>query len=134
VIPETAGTSIYRDGLGLLGRIQQVLAAPKGPGLFFVIPLVDRMVKVNQQTVTLDIPPHDVITKDNVTSRVNAVTYMFSTSQIELGDLRLVTRDSINQQPRQVIDELTDPWGIKVTLVEVKGSMAERNNAAVAGT
>ena len=131
---------------GVIFRLGRVTGA-KGPGLFFIIPLIDRMVKVNLQTVTLDIPPQDVITKDNVTLRVNAVcyfnvvdpvravvaiqNYIFATSQIaqttlrsvlgqvELDDL-LVKRDEINQQLQQIIDELTNPWGIKVTLVEVK--------------
>ena len=131
---------------GVIFRLGRVMGA-KGPGLFFIIPLVDRMVKVNLQTVTLDIPPQDVITKDNVTLRVNAVTYFnvvdpvravvaiqnyfFATSQVaqttlrsvlgqvELDDL-LVNRDQINLQLQEIIDGLTDPWGIKVTLVEVK--------------
>jgi len=131
---------------GVIFRLGRVTGA-KGPGLFFIIPLIDRMVKVNLQTVTFDIPPQDVITKDNVTLRVNAVTYfnvvdpvravvaiqnyMFATSQVAQTTLRsvlgqveldelLVNRDSINQQLQQIIDELTNPWGIKVTLVEVK--------------
>ena len=126
-----------------LGRI----AGAKGPGLFFIIPIVDRMVKVNLQTVTANIPPQDVITKDNVTLRVNAVTYFnvvdpvraivaiqdysYATSQISQTTLRsilgqveldelLTRRDHINQQLQQVIDELTTPWGVKVTVVEVK--------------
>ncbi len=131
---------------GVIFRLGRVMG-PKGPGLFFIVPLVDRMVKVNLQTVTADIPPQDVITKDNVTLRVNAVTYfnvvdpvravvaiqnyMYATSQvaqttlrsilgqIELDDL-LLKRDEINQQLQTIIDELTNPWGIKVTLVEVK--------------
>ncbi|MBW3537631.1 MAG: slipin family protein [Actinobacteria bacterium] len=131
---------------GVIFRLGRVIGA-KGPGLFFIIPVIDRMVKVNLQTVTHDIPPQDVITKDNVTLRVNAVTYfnvvepiravvavqnyMFATSQVaqttlrsvlgqvELDDL-LVKRDEINQQLQKIIDELTNPWGIKVTLVEVK--------------
>jgi len=131
---------------GVIFRLGRVMGA-KGPGLFFIIPIVDRMVKVNLQTVTSDIPPQDVITKDNVTLRVNAVTYfnvvdpvravvaiqnyMFATSQVaqttlrsilgqvELDDL-LLKRDEINQQLQQIIDQLTNPWGIKVTLVEVK--------------
>jgi regulator of protease activity HflC (stomatin/prohibitin superfamily) len=131
---------------GVIFRLGRVVGA-KGPGLFFIIPIIDRMVKVNLQTVTADIPPQDVITKDNVTLRVNAVTYfnvvdpvravvaiqnyMYATSQVaqttlrsilgqvELDDL-LVKRDEINQQLQQIIDELTNPWGIKVTLVEVK--------------
>jgi regulator of protease activity HflC (stomatin/prohibitin superfamily) len=131
---------------GVIFRLGRVIGA-KGPGLFFIIPIIDRMVKVNLQTVTADIPPQDVITKDNVTLRVNAVAYfnvvdpvravvaiqnyLIGTSQIaqttlrsilgqvELDDL-LVKRDEINQQLQQIIDELTNPWGIKVTLVEVK--------------
>lgn len=131
---------------GVIFRLGRVLGA-KGPGLFFIIPFVDRMVKVNLQTVTADIPPQDVITKDNVTLRVNAVTYfnvvdpvkavvavqqyLVATSQIaqttlrsivgqvELDDL-LLKRDDINAQLQQIIDEVTNPWGVKVTLVEVK--------------
>jgi regulator of protease activity HflC (stomatin/prohibitin superfamily) len=131
---------------GVIFRLGRVVGA-KGPGLFFIIPIIDRMVKVNLQTVTADIPPQDVITKDNVTLRVNAVTYfnvvdpvrsvvaiqdyIYATSQIaqttlrsilgqvELDDL-LLKRDEINQQLQQIIDSLTDPWGVKVTLVEVK--------------
>jgi regulator of protease activity HflC (stomatin/prohibitin superfamily) len=127
-------------------RLGRVLGA-KGPGLFVIIPVVDRMVRVNLQTVTADIPPQDVITKDNVTLRVNAVTYfnvvdpvrsviavqnyLVATSQIaqttlrsilgqvELDDL-LAKRDEINSQLQEIIDSLTNPWGIKVTLVEVK--------------
>ena len=131
---------------GVIFRLGRVVGA-KGPGLFFIVPIIDRMVKVNLQTVTADIPPQDVITKDNVTLKVNAVTYfnvvdpvravvtiqnyMYATSQVaqttlrsvlgqvELDDL-LVKRDEINQQLQTIIDELTNPWGIKVTLVEVK--------------
>jgi regulator of protease activity HflC (stomatin/prohibitin superfamily) len=131
---------------GVIFRLGRVIGA-KGPGLFFIVPIVDRMVKVNLQTVTTDIPPQDVITKDNVTLRVNAVTYfnvvdpvravvaiqnyMYATSQVaqttlrsilgqvELDDL-LLKRDEINQRLQTIIDELTNPWGIKVTLVEVK--------------
>jgi regulator of protease activity HflC (stomatin/prohibitin superfamily) len=131
---------------GVIFRLGRVVGA-KGPGLFLIIPVVDRMVKVNLQTVTADIPPQDVITKDNVTLRVNAVAYfnvvdpvravvaiqnyLVGTSQIaqttlrsilgqvELDDL-LVKRDEINTQLQQIIDDLTNPWGIKVTLVEVK--------------
>jgi regulator of protease activity HflC (stomatin/prohibitin superfamily) len=131
---------------GVIFRLGRVIDA-KGPGLFFIVPLVDRMVKVNLQTVTADIPPQDVITRDNVTLRVNAVTYfnvvdpvravvaiqnyMYATSyvaqttlrsilgQVELDDL-LLKRDDINLQLQQIIDDLTNPWGIKVTLVEVK--------------
>src|ERR687892_1971934 len=131
---------------GVIFRLAGVMGA-RGPGLFFIIPIVDRMVRVNLQTVTADIPPQDVITKDNVTLRVNAVAYfnvvdpvravvaiqnyLVGTSQIaqttlrsilgqvELDDL-LIKRDEINQQLQQIIDDLTNPWGIKVTHVEVK--------------
>ncbi len=131
---------------GVIFRLGRVIGA-KGPGLFFIIPIVDRMVKVSLQTVTMDIPPQDVITKDNVTVRVNAVSYfnvvdpvkatvaiqnyIFGTSQVAQTTLRsilgqvdldelLINRDQINQQLQKVIDDLTNPWGIKVTLVEVK--------------
>ena len=131
---------------GVIFRLGRVVGA-KGPGLFLIIPIIDKMVKVNLQTVTSDIPPQDVITKDNVTLRVNAVTYfnvvdpvkavvviqdyMYATSQVaqttlrsilgqvELDDL-LLKRDEINQQLQRIIDDLTNPWGIKVTLVEIK--------------
>ena len=131
---------------GVIFRLGRVMAA-KGPGLFFIIPIIDRMVKVNLQTVTLDIPPQDIITKDNVTIRVNAVAYfnvtepvaavvriqnyMFATSQIAQTTLRsviggveldelLVNRDQVNVQLQEIIDGITDEWGVKVTLVEVK--------------
>jgi regulator of protease activity HflC (stomatin/prohibitin superfamily) len=131
---------------GVIFRLGRVLAA-KGPGLFFIIPIVDRMVKVSLRTVTMNIPPQDTITKDNVTIRVNAVTYFHvvdpvksviaiedykrGTSEIAQTTLRsvlgqidldelLVKRDQINQQLQQIIDELTKPWGVKVTVVEVK--------------
>jgi regulator of protease activity HflC (stomatin/prohibitin superfamily) len=131
---------------GVIFRLGRVIGA-KGPGLFFIIPVIDRMVKVNLQTVTLDIKPQDIITKDNVTVRVNAVTYFnvvepvravvaiqdyrFGTSQVAQTTLRsvvgqvdldqlLVNRDEINQRLQRIIDDLTDPWGVKVTLVEVK--------------
>ncbi len=131
---------------GVIFRLGRVIGA-KGPGLFFIVPVIDKMVKVNLQTVTHDIPPQDVITKDNVTLRVNAVAYfnvvdpvkavvaiqnyMYATSQVaqttlrsilgqvELDDL-LLKRDELNQQLQKIIDDLTNPWGIKVTLVEVK--------------
>jgi regulator of protease activity HflC (stomatin/prohibitin superfamily) len=131
---------------GVIFRLGRVMGA-KGPGLFFIIPVIDRMVKVNLQTVTMDIPPQDVITKDNVTIRVNAVTYfnvtepvnaviniqnyLFGTSQVAQTTLRsilgqveldeiLVNRDEINDRLQAIIDDLTNPWGVKVTLVEVK--------------
>jgi hypothetical protein len=131
---------------GVIFRLGRVIGA-KGPGLFFIIPVVDRMVKVSLRTVTMDIPPQDVITRDNVTVRVNAVTYfnvvdpvrsvvaienyLFGTSQVAQTTLRsilgqvdldelLIKRDDINQRLQKIIDQLTDAWGVKVTLVEVK--------------
>ncbi|MEX1164103.1 MAG: slipin family protein [Nitriliruptor sp.] len=131
---------------GVIFRLGRVIGA-KGPGLFFLIPIIDKMVKVNLQTVTMDIPPQDVITRDNITIRVNAVTYfnvvepvaavvniqnyLFATSQVAQTTLRsilgqveldelLVNRDEINDRLASIIDDLTNPWGIKVTLVEVK--------------
>ena len=131
---------------GVIFRLGRVIGA-KGPGLFFIVPIIDRMVKVNLQTFTFDIPPQDVITKDNVTVRVNAVTYFnvvdpvravvaiqdyrYATSQVAQTTLRsilgqvdldglLINREEINQQLQRIIDGLTDPWGVKVTLVEVK--------------
>jgi len=119
----------------------------KGPGLIFLIPIIDRMVKVSLRTVAMDVPPQDVITKDNVSIKVNAVLYfrviepskaiiqvedyLFATSQIaqttlrsvlgqaELDDL-LAHRDKINSELQMIIDNHTDPWGIKVASVEVK--------------
>jgi regulator of protease activity HflC (stomatin/prohibitin superfamily) len=127
-------------------RLGRVVGA-KGPGLFFIIPVIDKMVKVNLQTVTYDVPPQDVITKDNVTVRVAAVAYFnvmdpvkatvavqhwhYATSQIAQTTLRSVVgrydldellsdRDTVNVELQRIIDGLTEPWGIKVTLVEVK--------------
>jgi regulator of protease activity HflC (stomatin/prohibitin superfamily) len=132
---------------GVIFRLGRVLEGAKGPGLFFIIPVIDRMVKVNLQIVTLDVPPQDVITKDNVTVRVNAVVYFqvfspvkavveiqnyyFATSQIAQTTLRavlskvdldqiLTERDSLNADLQRIIDDLTDPWGVKVALVEIK--------------
>jgi regulator of protease activity HflC (stomatin/prohibitin superfamily) len=132
---------------GIVFRLGRLLAEPKGPGLFFLIPVVDRMVKVDLRTVTLNIPPQEVITKDNVPARVNAVAYfrivspkdaivqienfMVATSQIAQTTLRSVLgqhqldellseRDKINAILQEIIDEATGPWGIKVSIVEVK--------------
>src|SRR5690348_6631651 len=132
---------------GIVFRLGRLLAQPKGPGLFLLIPIVDRMVKVDLRTVTLNIPPQEVITKDNVPVRVNAVAYfrivepknaivqvenfMVATSQIAQTTLRSVLgqhlldellseRDKINAILQEIIDESTAPWGIKVTIVEVK--------------
>src|ERR671929_54652 len=132
---------------GIVFRLGRLLASPKGPGLFLLIPVVDRMVKVDLRTITLTVPPQEVITKDNVPVRVNAVAYfrivdpkaaivqienfMVATSQIAQTTLRSVLgqhlldellseRDKINAILQQIIDEATSPWGIKVSIVEVK--------------
>jgi regulator of protease activity HflC (stomatin/prohibitin superfamily) len=131
---------------GVIFRLGRLVGA-KGPGLFFIIPLLDRMVKVDLRVVTLDIPSQEAITKDNVTVKVNAVAYFRVLSptdaivqvedfrratyqiaqtslrsvigQSELDDL-LARRDEINMRLQHIIDEQTEPWGIKVSIVEVK--------------
>jgi regulator of protease activity HflC (stomatin/prohibitin superfamily) len=132
---------------GIVFRLGRLLPEPKGPGLFLLIPIVDRMVKVDLRTITLNIPPQEVITKDNVPARVNAVAYfrivepkaaivqienfMVATSQIAQTTLRSVLgqhvldellseREKINTILQGIIDEATSPWGIKVGIVEVK--------------
>src|SRR3954464_3721499 len=132
---------------GIIFRLGRLLPEPKGPGLFLLIPVVDRMVKVDLRTITLNIPPQEVITKDNVPVRVNAVAYfrivepknaivqienfMVATSQIAQTTLRSVLgqhsldellseREKINAILQGIIDEATAPWGIKVSIVEVK--------------
>src|SRR5438876_9998339 len=132
---------------GIIFRLGRLLPEPKGPGLFLLIPVVDRMVKVDLRTITLTIPPQEVITKDNVPVRVNAVAYfrivapkdaivqienfMVATSQIAQTTLRSVLgqhvldellseREKINGILQGIIDESTAPWGIKVSIVEVK--------------
>ena len=132
---------------GVIFRLGRVIAGAKGPGLFFIIPFIDRMVKVNLQTVTMNVPAQDVITRDNVTVRVDAVVYfqvfepvkatvaiqnyLFGTSQVAQTTLRSVCgtaeldellseRERLNGQMQTIVDELTEPWGVKVTLVEIK--------------
>jgi regulator of protease activity HflC (stomatin/prohibitin superfamily) len=132
---------------GIIFRLGRLLPQPKGPGLFLLIPIVDRMVKVDLRTITLNIPPQEVITRDNVPVRVNAVAYfrivapkdaivqvenfMVATSQIAQTTLRSVLgqhvldellseREKINAILQGIIDEATGPWGIKVSIVEVK--------------
>ncbi len=127
----------------LLGKFYKI----KGPGLIIIIPGIQKMIRVSLRTVVMDVPPQDIITKDNVTVRVNAVVYfrvidprraiievedfLFATSQLSQTTLRsilgqsslddlLSNRDSINSQLQSVIDEQTEPWGIKVSNVEVK--------------
>jgi regulator of protease activity HflC (stomatin/prohibitin superfamily) len=131
---------------GVIFRLGR-LVGPKGPGLFLIIPLVDRMVRIDLRVVTLEIPPQEVITRDNITIRVSAVLYFRvldpdlavtkvadyrqATFQIAQTTLRsvlgqsemdelLAQRDQINQKLQQIIDEQTEPWGMKVSAVEVK--------------
>jgi regulator of protease activity HflC (stomatin/prohibitin superfamily) len=132
---------------GVVFRLGRLLDPPKGPGVVFLVPIVDRLVKVDLRTITLNIPPQEVITKDNVPARVNAVAYfrivdpkaaivqienfMVATSQIAQTTLRSVLgqhmldellseREKINAILQGIIDEQTAPWGIKVSIVEVK--------------
>ncbi|OGP73640.1 MAG: hypothetical protein A2Y80_02530 [Deltaproteobacteria bacterium RBG_13_58_19] len=132
---------------GVIFRLGRALDRAKGPGLIILIPIVDRMVKVNLQLVTYDVPSQDIITRDNVTMKVNAVVYyrvidplkavievrdyyaatqlLAQTTlrsvcgQVEMDDL-LSEREKVNAQLADILDKHTDPWGIKVTLVEVK--------------
>jgi regulator of protease activity HflC (stomatin/prohibitin superfamily) len=131
---------------GIIFRLGRLIGS-KGPGLILLIPIVDRMVKVSLRVITMDVPPQDVITRDNVSVKVNAVIYfrvidpskaivavedyLYATSmisqttlrsvlgQVELDDL-LGQREKINQQLQTIIDAQTEPWGIKVSVVEVK--------------
>jgi regulator of protease activity HflC (stomatin/prohibitin superfamily) len=131
---------------GVIFRLGRLIGA-KGPGLFLIIPFVDRMIKVDLRVVTMDVPSQEVITKDNVTVRVNAVVYfrvvdpeasvvkvldhIRATSQISQTTLRnvlgqseldelLTAREKLNQLLQRIIDEHTDPWGVKVSTVEIK--------------
>lgn len=131
---------------GVIFRLGR-LVGPKGPGLFFIIPMVDRMVKVDLRVVTLEIPPQEAITKDNVTVKVNAVAFFRvvdpSSAIVQVEDFRKATwqisqttlrsvlgqsaldellshREAINQMLQKIIDQQTEAWGIKVSIVEVK--------------
>jgi len=132
---------------GVIFRLGKLLPQPKGPGVVFVFRPIDRIVRISLRTIVLDVPPQDIITRDNVSVKVNAVVYfrvvdpsravvevenyMYATSQLaqttlrsvlgqaELDDL-LSQRDRLNQQLQQILDNQTDPWGIKVSAVEVK--------------
>ncbi|RJS72164.1 slipin family protein [ANME-2 cluster archaeon] len=131
---------------GVIFRLGRLVGA-RGPGLFFIIPILETMRKIDLRTIVLDIPPQEVITKDNVTTRVNAVVYYrvmdpskavvqvehypAATAQMALTTLRgvvgqveldevLSERDKINKRLQEIIDEATDPWGIKVSAVEIK--------------
>jgi regulator of protease activity HflC (stomatin/prohibitin superfamily) len=132
---------------GVIFRLGKLLPHPKGPGIIFVFRPIDRIVRISLRTVVLDVPPQDIITRDNVSVKVNAVVYfrvidprravvevenyMYATSQLaqttlrsvlgqaELDDL-LAERERLNQQLQSILDHQTDPWGIKVSAVEVK--------------
>jgi regulator of protease activity HflC (stomatin/prohibitin superfamily) len=132
---------------GVIFRLGKLLPAPKGPGLVFVFAPIDRMVRVSLRTIVLDVPPQDIITRDNVSVKVSAVVYFrvvdpqraivqvesfhYATSQLaqttlrsvlgrgELDDL-LAERERLNAQLQQILDHQTDPWGVKVSAVEVK--------------
>ena len=132
---------------GVIFRLGRVLGKPKGPGLILVLYPIDKIERVSLRTIVLDVPPQDIITKDNVSVKVNAVVYyrvmdpkrailevkdfQYATSQlsqttlrsvlgeVELDDL-LSKRDKLNQRLQSIIDEQTDPWGIKVSMVEIK--------------
>ena len=132
---------------GVIFRLGKLLSQPKGPGVVLVFAPIDRMVRVSLRTVVMDVPPQDVITRDNVSVKVNAVVYFrvmdprraivevesyhYATSQlaqttlrsvlgqVEMDDL-LSERDRLNLQLQQILDKHTDPWGVKVSSVEVK--------------
>jgi regulator of protease activity HflC (stomatin/prohibitin superfamily) len=132
---------------GVIFRLGRVLPLPKGPGLILVFSPIDRMVRISTRTITMDIPPQDVITRDNVTVKVNAVLYFkvidplkcvlevqdygYATSQLAQTTLRsllgqvplddlLSEREKLNMRLQEIIEQHTDPWGIKVQLVEMK--------------
>ncbi|MFI5246945.1 MAG: slipin family protein [Nitrospirales bacterium] len=142
VLPEYERGVIFR-----LGRIARGLYGGNGPGLVIIVPFIDRLVRVSLRTVTMDVPPQDVITKDNVTVKVNAVIYfrvvdqeraiiqvedyLYATSMMSQTTLRSVLgqsqlddllskREQINADLQRIIDQQTEPWGVKVTAVEVK--------------
>lgn len=138
IVPEYVRGVVFR-----LGRLQEF----RGPGITYVIPFIENMMRIDMRTITMDVPPQDVITRDNVSVKVNAVVYfrvvdpnkaivqienyLFATSQLaqttlrsicgqqELDDL-LSERDKINSRLQEILDVQTDPWGIKVSLVEIK--------------
>ncbi|HUT71698.1 MAG TPA: slipin family protein [Desulfatiglandales bacterium] len=132
---------------GVVFRLGRVLEKPKGPGIVIIIPIIDKLVRVSLRLVAMDVPPQDVITRDNVSLKVDAViyfrvmdpnnaiieveNYIFATSQLAQTTLRsvcgqvefdelLAQRDRINARLQEILDERTDPWGIKVSNVEVK--------------
>ncbi|MCP5095558.1 MAG: slipin family protein [Chloroflexi bacterium] len=146
IVLTTAVRIVQEYERGVIFRLGRVQGA-KGPGLFFIIPIIDRMVKVDLRTITLDVPSQEAITGDNVTVKVNAVVYFRVldpvASIIQIEDFRRATwqiaqtslrnvigqsnldqllkdREQINEQLQHIIDEATEPWGVKVSIVEVK--------------
>jgi regulator of protease activity HflC (stomatin/prohibitin superfamily) len=132
---------------GVIFRLGRILPRPKGPGIIFVFKPIDRIVRVSLRLITMDVPPQDIITRDNVSVKVNAVVYfrvmdansaitevenfIFATSQMAQTSLRSVigqreldellsAREQINSQIQEILDKQTDPWGIKVSNVEIK--------------
>jgi regulator of protease activity HflC (stomatin/prohibitin superfamily) len=132
---------------GVIFRLGRVLEKPKGPGLILVLSPIDKLVRISLRTIVFDVPPQDIITRDNVSVKVNAVVYfrvidpkravievqdyMYATSQLSQTTLRSVlgqadldellsARDKLNSRLQTIIDEHTDPWGIKVSMVEIK--------------
>jgi regulator of protease activity HflC (stomatin/prohibitin superfamily) len=147
VILSSAVKVVQEYERGVIFRLGRVLTPARGPGLFFIIPIIDRMVKVDLRVVTLDIPSQEAITSDNVTVKVNAVAYFRvldpTAAIVQVEDFRRATwqiaqttlrsvmgqseldellshRERINHKLQQIIDEHTEPWGIKVSIVEVK--------------
>jgi len=145
ILPEYERGVIFR-----LGRVIEV----KGPGLIFIIPFIDKMVRIDLRTVTLDVPVQEIITKDNVSVKVNAVcyfrvldpnkavvsvqNYVVATSQISQTSMRSVVgqvvlddllseREKLNSELQRIIDQQTDPWGIKVSIVEIKDVQIPEN-------
>jgi len=146
VIIGSAVRVLFEYERGVIFRLGR-FATVKGPGLRFIIPVVDKLVKVSLRTVVMDVPPQDVITKDNVSVKVNAVVYfrvltpekalievenyLYATSQLAQTSLRsvlgqaeldelLAQRERINQHLQEILDRQTDPWGVKVSNVEIK--------------
>ncbi|MCK5553244.1 MAG: slipin family protein [Deltaproteobacteria bacterium] len=132
---------------GVVFRLGRLVTPPRGPGIFLIIPIVDRMLKISLRTVVMDVPPQDVITRDNVSIKVNAVVYfrvmqsdkavvevenyLYATSQLAQTTLRSVVgqaeldellsaREKMNKELQSILDRQTDPWGIKVSMVEIK--------------
>ncbi|OGP94082.1 MAG: hypothetical protein A2157_03605 [Deltaproteobacteria bacterium RBG_16_47_11] len=147
ILLASAAIKILREyERGVVFRLGRIIGA-KGPGLVFIIPMIDKLIRINLRTVTMDIPPQDVITRDNISIKVNAVVYfrvidpnkavvevenyLYATSQLAQTTLRsiigqvdldelLSQRDKINLHLQEILDRQTDPWGIKVSLVETK--------------